>query len=76
MKYTIACHLQIDDTIGIFPHKCFQKQLRENITYIHRDMRGLDRDHRPFVVGYEKPKMITSPVLAIYFDSYGAKEYK
>jgi hypothetical protein len=56
--------------------RAFEYIGKENITYIHRDMRGLDRDHRPFVVGYEKPKMITSPVLAIYFDSYGAKEYK
>jgi len=56
--------------------RAFEYIGKENITYIHRDMSGLDRYHRPFVVGYEKPKMITSPVLAIYFDSYGAKEYK
>ena len=56
--------------------RAFEYIGKENITYIHKDMRGLDRNHRPFVVGYEKPKMIISPVLAIYFDSYGAKEYK
>jgi hypothetical protein len=56
--------------------RAFEYIGKENITYIHRDMRGLDKNHIPFVVGYEKPKMITSPVLAIYFDSYGAKEYK
>jgi len=49
---------------------------KENIKYVHKDSQGLDKNYRPFIIDGEKPKLVTSPVLAIYFDSYGAKKYK
>jgi len=49
---------------------------KENIKYVHKDPQGLDKDYRPFIIGGKKPKIVTSPVLAIYFDSYSAEKYK